>query len=112
MRLWRSGKRRSTRFSARTSLMLTRMAAAATACAVLAAGAAAAPRKTFALWLGTRVFVTTNGKAWRNVTPREIAPPTSIDNVAFQGARDGWVLAGVLGADGVAHRTNDARRHP
>ena len=90
--------------------MLNRMAAAATACAVLAAGAAAAPRKTFALWLGSRVFVTTNGKAWRNATPREISPPTSIDNVAFEGARDGWLLASVCGANGFAYRTNDGGR--
>jgi photosystem II stability/assembly factor-like uncharacterized protein len=90
--------------------MLTRLAVAATACAVLAAGAAAAPRTTFALWLGSRVFVTTNGKAWRNVTPREITPPTSIDNVAFDGARDGWLLASVCGANGFAYRTNDGGR--
>ena len=90
--------------------MFTRMAAAATACAVLAAGAAAAPHKTSVLWLGSRVFVTTNGKAWRNVTPREIAPPTSIDNVAFDGARDGWLLASVCGANGFAYRTHDAGR--
>ena len=90
--------------------MFIRMAAAATACAVLAAGAAAAPRKTFPLWLGSRVFVTTDGKAWRNVTPRGIAPPTSIDNVAFEGARDGWLLASVCGSNGFTYRTNDAGR--
>jgi photosystem II stability/assembly factor-like uncharacterized protein len=90
--------------------MFTRMAAAATACAVLAAGAAAAPRKTSALWLGSRVFVTTNGRAWRNVTPREIKPPTSIDNVAFEGARDGWLLASVCGSNGFTYRTNDGGR--
>ncbi|HEX6680027.1 MAG TPA: hypothetical protein VF063_05220, partial [Gaiellaceae bacterium] len=89
--------------------MFTRMAAAAVACAVLAAGAAAAPRRTSVLWLGSSVFVTTNGKAWRNVTPREISPPTSIDNVAFLGTR-GWLLASVCGANGFAYRTNDGGR--
>jgi photosystem II stability/assembly factor-like uncharacterized protein len=90
--------------------MFIRMAAVVTACAVFAAVAAGAPRKTFPLWLGARVFVTTNGKAWRNVTPRGIVPPTSIDNIAFEGGRDGWLLASVCGANGFTYRTSDGGR--
>jgi len=69
--------------------VLTRASAVFAGIAVLAAGAAAAPGKTRVLWLGSKVYVTADGTAWRDVTPSDIAPPAAIDNVAFPGPSQG-----------------------
>jgi photosystem II stability/assembly factor-like uncharacterized protein len=90
-------------------MTVLRVVAAAAACAVLATGASASPRTTHALWLGSRVFVTADGKAWRNVTPRGVAPPIAIDNVAFHGNR-GWLVASICGSDGFVFRSIDGGR--
>ena len=81
----------------------------ATACALLATGASAAPRTTHVLWLGSRVFVTADGKAWRNVTPRGVGPPITIDNVAFHGNR-GWLLASICDSQSFVFRSVDDGR--
>jgi photosystem II stability/assembly factor-like uncharacterized protein len=68
------------------------------------------------LWLGTRVFVSLDGRAWQNVTPRGIAAPASIDQVSFVGKAQGWLLASVCSSPGVVFRSSDAgrtwRTHP
>ena len=85
------------------------MVAAAAAFAVLAAGAAAAPGKTRVLWLGSKVYVTADGAAWRDVTPSDIVPPAAIDNVAFPSANQGWLVASACGSGrGAVYRTADA----
>lgn len=94
-------------------------AAAACVCAVVATGAAAAPSKTYVLWLGTRVFVTADGHSWRNVTPRgAVVPHTaqSIDAVAFRGQK-GWLIASdCVQGKGSLFRTADRgatwQKHP
>jgi photosystem II stability/assembly factor-like uncharacterized protein len=91
--------------------VLTRVVAPAAAFAVLAAGAAAAPGKTYVLWLGSKVFVTGDGTAWRDVTPSTIVPPASIDNVAFGAAGQGWLVASACGSgQGAIYRTADSGR--
>jgi photosystem II stability/assembly factor-like uncharacterized protein len=92
--------------------VLARVMAVAAGLAVLAAGAAAAPGKTRVLWLGSKVYVTADGSAWRDVTPSDIVPPASIDNVAFPGNREGWLVASACGSGrGAVYRTGDAGRH-
>jgi photosystem II stability/assembly factor-like uncharacterized protein len=93
--------------------MLTRLVGAASACAVLAAGASAAPGKTYVLWLGARVFVTADAHSWRNVTPRgAVVPGTTraIDGVQFRG-RQGWLLSSdCVSGKGMLYRTDDEGR--
>jgi len=85
---------------------------AAVAGVTLAATGAAAPGKTRALWIGSSVYATTDGTSWRNVTPSDIRPPAAIDNVAFPGGDDGWLVASACGSgQGAVYRTGDAGRH-
>jgi photosystem II stability/assembly factor-like uncharacterized protein len=92
--------------------VLTRVGAVLAGIAVLAAGAAAAPGKTRVLWLGSKVYVTADGTAWRDVTPSDIALPASIDNVAFPRGAQGWLVASACGSGrGAVYRTADAGRH-
>jgi photosystem II stability/assembly factor-like uncharacterized protein len=91
---------------------LTRASAVFAGIAVLAAGAAAAPGKTRVLWLGSKVYVTADGSVWRDATPSDIAAPAAIDNVAFPGPSQGWLVASACGSGrGAVYRTADAGRH-
>src|SRR5919109_5489739 len=93
--------------------MLTRLVGAASACLVLTSGAAAAPSKTYVLWLGTRVFVTADTHSWHNVTPRgAVIPGTTraIDGVQFRGPQ-GWLLSSdCTSGKGWLYRTDDRAR--
>jgi photosystem II stability/assembly factor-like uncharacterized protein len=80
---------------------------------VLGTAAGAAPTHAYVLWIGTRVYVTADGRAWRNVTPRRAVIPgtaRAIDGVVFRGSQ-GWLIASdcALGK-GSLYRTIDGGR--
>lgn len=73
--------------------------------------AAAAPPKPYALWTGTNVYVSTDGRAWHRVTPRGAVPPRTpalIDDFSFQDSRHAWLIASDCAtAKGSLYRTSD-----
>lgn len=99
---------------------LARVAGAAAAFVILAATAGAAPGRAYVLWTGSKVYVTGNGRAWREVTPRGAFDPASfqaIDAVTFRGAREGWLIASnCASGKGSVYRSFDGgrswRRYP
>jgi photosystem II stability/assembly factor-like uncharacterized protein len=75
---------------------LARGAGAAVALLILGTAAGAVSGREYVLWTGSKVYVTADGQAWRQVTPRGAVRPgtfRAIDAVAFRGAREGWLIA-------------------
>jgi len=94
---------------------LARVACAAAAFLILVTAAGAVPGRAYVLWTGSKVYVTEDGRAWRQVTPRGAVRPgtfRAIDAVAFQGAREGWLIASdcAIGR-GSVYRSFDGGRH-
>jgi photosystem II stability/assembly factor-like uncharacterized protein len=74
---------------------LGRAAGAAAAFLVLGTAAGAASGREYVLWTGSKVYVTTNAHAWRQVTPHTALKAgtfRAIDAVTFRGIR-GWLIA-------------------
>jgi photosystem II stability/assembly factor-like uncharacterized protein len=72
------------------------LVAATAAFLILGSAAGAVPGRAYVLWTGSKVYVTEDGQAWRQVTPRgAVGPGTfrAIDAVAFRGTREGWLIA-------------------
>ena len=94
---------------------LARVGCAAVAFVVLATAADAVSGREFALWTGSNVYVTADGHTWRQVTPRGAVRAgtfRAIDAVAFQGAREGWLIASDCAAGrGSVYRSFDGGRH-
>ena len=94
---------------------LARVGCAAVAFVVLATAADAVSGREFALWTGSKVYVTADGHTWRQVTPRGAVRAgtfRAIDAVAFQGAREGWLIASDCAAGrGSVYRSFDGGRH-
>ena len=70
--------------------------AAVVAFLILGTAAGAVPGRAYVLWTGSKVYVTADGQAWRQVTPRGAVRPgtfRAIDAVAFRGTREGWLIA-------------------
>ena len=70
--------------------------AAVVAFLILGTAAGAVPGRAYVLWTGSKVYVTDDGLAWRQVTPRGAVKPgtfRAIDAVAFRGTREGWLIA-------------------
>lgn len=93
---------------------LPRSVCALAAFVVLGTAAGAAPGRAYVLWTGSRVYVTEDGRAWRQVTPRGAVRPgtfRAIDAVAFRGRREGWVIASACGTGrGSLYRSFDGGR--
>jgi photosystem II stability/assembly factor-like uncharacterized protein len=94
---------------------LARVGCAAVAFLVLATPADAVSGREYVLWTGSKVYVTTDGHSWRQVTPRGAVRPDTfraIDAVAFHGARAGWLIASDCATGrGSVYRSFDAGRH-
>ena len=77
-------------------------------------GASAASERTYVLWIGSQAFVTRDGSAWRDVTPRGAVSPrtgASIDAVVFSGSDDGWLISSnCASGKGWVYRTHDLGR--
>jgi photosystem II stability/assembly factor-like uncharacterized protein len=93
---------------------LARVGCAAVAFLVLATAADAVSGREYVLWTGSKVYVTVDGHSWRQVTPRGAVRPDTfraIDAVAFQGAREGWLIASDCAAGrGSVYRSFDGGR--
>jgi photosystem II stability/assembly factor-like uncharacterized protein len=93
---------------------LARALGAAAALLILGTAAGAVPGRAYVLWTGSKVYVTEDGQAWRQVTPRGAVRPGSfraIDAVAFRGTREGWLIASNCAAGGGSvYRTFDGGR--
>jgi photosystem II stability/assembly factor-like uncharacterized protein len=75
---------------------LARGGCAAITFLVLGTTAGAVSGREYVLWTGSKVYVTGDGQSWRQVTPHGALRPgtfRAIDAVAFQGPRQGWLIA-------------------
>jgi len=88
--------------------------AAGVAFLILGTAAGAVPRRAYVLWTGSKVYVTEDGQAWRQVTPRGAVRPgtfRAIDAVAFRRTREGWLIASDCATGrGSVYRTLDGGR--
>jgi photosystem II stability/assembly factor-like uncharacterized protein len=93
---------------------LARVAGAAAAILILGSAAGAVPGRAYVLWTGSKVYVTKDGHAWRQVTPRSAVRPgtfRAIDAVTFPSAREGWLIASDCATGrGSVYRTQDGGR--
>ena len=93
---------------------LARAGCAAVTFLILGTAASGASGREYVLWTGRKVYVTADGRSWRQATPRGAVQPATfkaIDAVAFRGVHQGWVIASNCSTGrGSVYRSSDGGR--